>query len=145
MNWRTYYQVRRIPERSTYGHLRRYQLQPSVVGYPMILLAPEEAIAPFVIHGMGAHSSEYFKRIRHAWKSIVKNGPEWGALSCGASFSYRTWLRGWVEQIRLSSDNPKFAKELEGTLKQIESEHKVLKIMLEVALVVQIAAQEEAD
>ncbi|RDX62743.1 hypothetical protein CR513_58887, partial [Mucuna pruriens] len=73
----------RIPERSTYGHPRRYQLQPSVVGYPMILLAPEEAIAPFVIHGMGAHNSEYFKRIRHAWKSIVKKGLKWGALSAG--------------------------------------------------------------
>ncbi|RDY10809.1 hypothetical protein CR513_04610, partial [Mucuna pruriens] len=126
-------------------------------GYPMVLPPSEEAIERFIIHSMGAQNEEYFKRIRHALKNIIRKGREWGAKSCGASVGYKDWLKGRVKQIGLLNNNPQLeagktpacdiqealkAEELEETLGQIDLEQKALKRKLEVALAAQVSAQE---
>ncbi|RDY10620.1 hypothetical protein CR513_04817, partial [Mucuna pruriens] len=113
---------------------------------------------PFIIHGMEAQGGEHFKKIKHAWKNVIKKGLEGGAKSCRTSPGYRNWLRNRVEQIRLPYSNPPRkdnetlaydiqkalrAEELKETLGQMESKWRSLKRRLEAALVAQASAEEE--
>ncbi|RDX79149.1 hypothetical protein CR513_40462, partial [Mucuna pruriens] len=89
-------------------------------GYPMVLPLIERAITPFIIHGIGMQNGEYIKRIRHAWKSIIRKGPEWGLWSCAASSSYKAWLKHRLEQISLTFNDPRFDTAKEPNLRSIE-------------------------
>ncbi|RDY12587.1 hypothetical protein CR513_02580, partial [Mucuna pruriens] len=54
-------------------------------GYPVIKVPSEEDMNPFIIHGLKAHNGEFHRRIRHAWRSVIQRGREWGTRSCGTS------------------------------------------------------------
>ncbi|RDX73770.1 hypothetical protein CR513_46577, partial [Mucuna pruriens] len=73
-------------------------------GYPMALPPSNEAIIPFVIHDLRVQNGECLKKIRQAWRSVVRKGPEWGPWSCGASSSYKAWLKNRLEQWKLTSN-----------------------------------------
>ncbi|RDY09911.1 hypothetical protein CR513_05660, partial [Mucuna pruriens] len=57
-------------------------------GYSMVLPPSKEAVTPFVIHDLRIREGEHLKKIRQAWKKVVRKGPEWGLQSCEASSSY---------------------------------------------------------
>ncbi|RDY07649.1 hypothetical protein CR513_08206, partial [Mucuna pruriens] len=121
------------------------ELVPRQAGYPMILPPFEEATTPLVIYDMGAQSGEYFKKIKHAWKSIdmtrdpeaiglhlaTKHGSEARSDKLGCLPTIFEAILAFEIQEALK------AEELEGTL--------VLKRKLEVALAAQVSTQEEAD
>ncbi|RDY09575.1 hypothetical protein CR513_06036, partial [Mucuna pruriens] len=92
------YQVRMIPKHPRYRQS----------GYPLVLPLPEEAVTSFVIHGLGGQNGECLRKIWHAWKSVVKSGLEWGPWSCGASSTYRSWLRHRIECTLLKFNDPRF-------------------------------------
>ncbi|RDX73764.1 hypothetical protein CR513_46571, partial [Mucuna pruriens] len=66
-------------------------------GYPMALPPFDEAITPFVIHDLGVQNGECLKKIRQAWRSVIRKGLEWGPRSCRASSSYKAWLKNILE------------------------------------------------
>ncbi|RDX63521.1 hypothetical protein CR513_58046, partial [Mucuna pruriens] len=45
-------------------------------GYSMVLPPFEEAVTPFIIHGLWIQEEEHLKKIRQAWKKVVRKGPE---------------------------------------------------------------------
>ncbi|RDY12195.1 hypothetical protein CR513_03054, partial [Mucuna pruriens] len=107
----------------------------------------------------GLNNGEYFKKIRHAWKSIIKRGHEWGTRSFGASSSYKAWAKSQIERTNLPFNDPQLdtgkmpasenreafkIEEPEATLGQIEWKQRVLKRKLKAALEAQVIAQEEA-
>ncbi|RDY09937.1 hypothetical protein CR513_05626, partial [Mucuna pruriens] len=101
------------------------RLDEALERYPMVLPPSEEAVTPFVIHGLGIRQGEHLKKIRQAWKKVVKKGPEWGLRSCGASSSYKSWL----ESIFLTFGNPRFEaveNELAGLQRQSKRKRKEL-------------------
>ncbi|RDX64796.1 hypothetical protein CR513_56607, partial [Mucuna pruriens] len=86
-----------------------------------------------------------FRKIRHAWKNIIKKGPEGGARSYGTSLGYKNWLRNRDNEA-LAYDIQKAlkAEELEEDLGQMESKQRSLKRRLEATLAAQAFAEEEA-
>ncbi|RDX66183.1 hypothetical protein CR513_55078, partial [Mucuna pruriens] len=56
------------------------KLAPRQAGYPMVLPPSDEALTTFIIHDLGIQNMEYLKRIRQAWKSVVRKGPERGLV-----------------------------------------------------------------
>ncbi|RDX91777.1 hypothetical protein CR513_26186, partial [Mucuna pruriens] len=47
-------------------------------GYPMIKVPSEEDMSPFISHGLKTHNGEFYRKIRHAWRSVIIRGKEWG-------------------------------------------------------------------
>ncbi|RDY02288.1 hypothetical protein CR513_14279, partial [Mucuna pruriens] len=88
----------------------------------MVLPLSKEAVAPFILHG------EYLKKIRQAWKKIVKKGPEWGLRSCRALSSYKSWLQHKVESILLyvRQTSEKGLRELEWNQASLEKEELIV-------------------
>ncbi|RDX93148.1 hypothetical protein CR513_24621, partial [Mucuna pruriens] len=62
-------------------------------GYLMVLPPSEEAVTPFILHGLGIQEGEQLKKICQAWKKTIRKGHEWRLRSCGASSSYKSWLQ----------------------------------------------------
>ncbi|RDX77662.1 hypothetical protein CR513_42169, partial [Mucuna pruriens] len=78
------------------------------VGYPMILPPSKKVVTPFILHDLGAQKGECLRKIRQAWKKVVKKEPEWGLLSYGASSSYKSWLWCKLETTFLTFSDPRF-------------------------------------
>ncbi|RDX81524.1 hypothetical protein CR513_37773, partial [Mucuna pruriens] len=76
--------------------------------YLMVLPPSEEAVTPFIIHNLWIQEGEHLRRIRHAWKNIVKKGSKWGLRSCGASSSYKSWLQHRTKYTFLTFSDPRF-------------------------------------
>ncbi|RDX91460.1 hypothetical protein CR513_26556, partial [Mucuna pruriens] len=91
--------------------------------YPIILPLSEEAVVPFILHGLGIQEGEYLKKIRQAWKKIIRKGHEWGLQSCGASSNYKSWLHHRVESIFLTFGNPPF-EVVESELTSLQGQSK---------------------
>ncbi|RDX77266.1 hypothetical protein CR513_42640, partial [Mucuna pruriens] len=113
-------------------------------GYPTILPPVEETTTPFMIYDIGMQNVEWFRKIRQAWKNVIRTGCECG-LGVVGPHNYRTWLRCWVKQMSASKALETFKVELKEVLGSMEAKQKVLKRNLEVALVAQTIAQEEAN
>ncbi|RDY08032.1 hypothetical protein CR513_07788, partial [Mucuna pruriens] len=111
-------------------------------GYPVIKVPPKEDLSPFVIHGLKTQDGELHKKIRQAWRSVIKKGKEYGSRSCGASIDYKNWLTSQAKK----SESPQHrdrevqtyeaqetirVRELEEDLAQKEVERKSLKRRLE--------------
>ncbi|RDY09830.1 hypothetical protein CR513_05746, partial [Mucuna pruriens] len=72
---------------------------------------------------------EHLKRIRQAWKKVVRKGSKWGLRSCGASSSYKSWLQHKIEFIFLTFYDPWFEaveNELAGLQRQLKRKRKEL-------------------
>ncbi|RDX82953.1 hypothetical protein CR513_36198, partial [Mucuna pruriens] len=66
-----------VPLMGTQGAINyNSELVPRQAGYPMALPPFEEATTPFVMHDLGMQNGEFLKKIRQAWRSIVRKGPE---------------------------------------------------------------------
>ncbi|RDX71143.1 hypothetical protein CR513_49547, partial [Mucuna pruriens] len=112
--------VRRFSECPINRNSGVYQLQldisTQVVGTSHLSSPTKEAITPFVVYGLGAQNRELLKKIRQAWRNIIRKEHEWGHRSYGTSNSYKIWLRLRVEQAKLPFDNTFLTTEKELAL-----------------------------
>ncbi|RDX69354.1 hypothetical protein CR513_51538, partial [Mucuna pruriens] len=99
----------------------------------------KKQLLPFVIYGIGMQNGEHFKRIRYTWKSIIRKGPEWGPQSCGASSSYKAWLKSRLEQISLTFGDPRLNVDEKPNLRPMKP-YRSSKRKCEAALEAQIVA-----
>ncbi|RDX66398.1 hypothetical protein CR513_54831, partial [Mucuna pruriens] len=127
--------------------------------YPISHRSMEELITLFVVHDLGLQNIGILRRIRQAWRSVIKKGHELGPRSYGTLTSYKKWLKLRVKQVKLPfgsilstiektltfiiSENEE-VEELKETLGRREKEKKDLKRKLEEAYKGKKTALEEA-
>ncbi|RDY10068.1 hypothetical protein CR513_05473, partial [Mucuna pruriens] len=126
--------------------------------HPMMTHPSEELMTPLELHGRVMQDVGWFRKIRQAWKQVMWKGPECGARSCGATTSYKDWLRQRVERnglpfIKVPKDvgsrpapetsDPPIVKELEGMLRNAKAKRKALKRKLSNAISLQVKTKEE--
>ncbi|RDX83016.1 hypothetical protein CR513_36121, partial [Mucuna pruriens] len=103
-------------------------------GYPTILPPVEETTTPFMIYDIGMQNMEWFRKIRQAWKNVIRMGCVFGPRSCD------------TRQISTSKALDTFkVEELKEILWSMEAKQKVLKRNLKAALVARTIAEEEAN
>ncbi|RDY12559.1 hypothetical protein CR513_02627, partial [Mucuna pruriens] len=124
------------------------------VGYPVIRVPQKEDLRPFLLHGLKIQDGELHKKIRHAWRNVIKKGKECGSRSCGASTDYKNWLTSRTKK----SESPQCqrrevqtyeaqdtvrVRQLEEDLAQKEMEKKSLKRRLEETATALASAEQE--
>ncbi|RDX65617.1 hypothetical protein CR513_55712, partial [Mucuna pruriens] len=110
-------------------------------GYPILAPSVEGSLTLLEVHGRDMQNVEWFRKIRQAWKQVIRMGPEYGPRSCGATTSYKDWLQR-IRTNRLPFErvpqdprtrfpfemsDPPIVRELEEMLKNTDAEQKALK------------------
>ncbi|RDX91775.1 hypothetical protein CR513_26197, partial [Mucuna pruriens] len=124
------------------------------VGYPVIRVPPKEDLRPFLLHGLKIQDGELHKKIKHAWRNVIKKGKECGSRSCGASTDYRNWLTSRTKKSELPQHQKREVqtyeaqetmrvRELEEDLAQKEVEKKSLKRRLEETITALASTEQE--
>ncbi|RDY14359.1 hypothetical protein CR513_00582, partial [Mucuna pruriens] len=126
-------------------------------GYPMLAPPAEESLTFLEGPSRDVQNAACFRRIRQAWRQVVRAGPEGGPRSCGASSSYRRWLQQQVEikglpfervqdpRTRLPFEAPESSmmREQEEALDHANTEIRSLKRKLTQATSLQLETQEQ--
>ncbi|RDX68676.1 hypothetical protein CR513_52308, partial [Mucuna pruriens] len=126
-------------------------------GYPMLAPPTEESLTLLEVPGRDMQNAEWFRKIRQAWKQVVRAGPKGGPRSCGASSSYKKWLQQQIKinglpfervqdprtRLPFEAPEPSIIKELEEALKHADTEQKSLKRKLTQATSLQLETQEQ--
>ncbi|RDX69715.1 hypothetical protein CR513_51134, partial [Mucuna pruriens] len=126
-------------------------------GYPMLAPPTEESLTLLEVPGRDMQNAEWFRKIRQAWKQVVRAGPEGGPRSYGASSSYKRWLQQQMKinglpfervqdprtRLPFETSEPSITKELEEALKHADAERKSLKRKLTQATSLQLETQEQ--